>query len=42
LRDWKDYDRAVEAGYDATVKALAELKGPMVGIIKPSVAVAAE
>jgi NTE family protein len=41
LRDWKDYERAVEAGYDATRAALAELKGPLASIIKGNAAVAA-
>lgn len=34
LRSWKEYDRAVSAGYDAAVKALAELKGPMSSILR--------
>jgi NTE family protein len=40
LRDWKDYDRAVEAGYDATRTALADLKGPLATIIKTNAATA--
>jgi len=43
LRDWKEYDPAVKAGYDAAVKALSELRGPLNAIIrgKPSTADAA-
>jgi len=40
LRDWKDYDRAVEAGYEATKTALADLKGPLATIIKGNAATA--
>jgi NTE family protein len=29
LRDWKAYDRAVAAGYEATVAALHDLQGPL-------------
>jgi NTE family protein len=42
LRDWKDYDEAVEAGYDATREALAGLKGPLASIIRGNYGVAAE
>jgi NTE family protein len=42
LRDWKDYERAVEAGYQATRKALNELKGPLAQIIKGTAIQAAE
>ncbi len=38
LRDWKDYDPAVEAGYEETKKALAALKGPLAGIIRGAAA----
>ncbi|MBI1358873.1 MAG: cyclic nucleotide-binding domain-containing protein [Alphaproteobacteria bacterium] len=42
LRDWKDYERAVAAGYEATRKALDELKGPLAAIIRSSSATAAD
>ena len=42
LRDWKDYERAVEAGYTATRQALDELKGPLAAIIRSSAAAAAD
>ncbi len=42
LRDWKDYERAVEAGYESTRKALDELKGPLASIIRSSTAAAAD
>jgi NTE family protein len=42
LRDWKDYERAVEAGYNATRQALDELKGPLAAIIRSSAAAAAD
>ncbi len=38
LRDWRDYDRAVQTGYDEMTKALAELKGPLAAIIRGNVA----
>ncbi len=34
LRDWKEYDPAVKAGYDSAVKALSELRGPLNSIIR--------
>jgi NTE family protein len=34
LRDWKLYDKAVEAGYEAAKAALSELKGPLASIIR--------
>ncbi|MDZ4761258.1 MAG: patatin-like phospholipase family protein [Alphaproteobacteria bacterium] len=34
LRDWKDYEPAVEAGYHAAQEALVELKGPLAAIIR--------
>jgi NTE family protein len=40
LRDWRDYDAAVEAGYEATRTALADVKGPLAGIIRGNVAMA--
>jgi NTE family protein len=39
LRDWRDYEPAVEAGYQDTKKALAELKGPLAAIIRGNAAV---
>jgi NTE family protein len=42
LRDWKDYERAVEAGYASTRQALDELKGPLAAIIRSSAAAAAD
>lgn len=36
LRSWKEYDSAVSAGYDAAVKALSELRGPLSGILRSS------
>jgi NTE family protein len=36
LRDWKKYDVSVMAGYDATVAALADLRGPLAKIIRAS------
>ncbi|HVY89604.1 MAG TPA: patatin-like phospholipase family protein [Hyphomonadaceae bacterium] len=40
LRDWRDYDPAVEAGYNDMKHALAELKGPLAQIIRGNAAVA--
>jgi NTE family protein len=34
LRDWKLYDKAVEAGYEAARTALADLRGPLASIIR--------
>lgn len=34
LRDWKEYEPAVAAGYEATMQAIAELKGPLAAIIR--------
>jgi NTE family protein len=42
LRDWKDYERAVEAGYASTRQALDDLKGPLAAIIRSSAAAAAD
>lgn len=46
LRDWKEYDTSVKAGYDAAVKALSELRGPLNSIIRgtptPAEAILAE
>lgn len=39
LRDWRDYEPAVEAGYQEMKKALSELKGPLAAIIRGNVAV---
>jgi NTE family protein len=39
LRDWRDYDAAVEAGYQEMKQALAELKGPLAAIIRGNAAV---
>ncbi len=39
LRDWRDYDAAVEAGYNDMKRALAELKGPLAAIIRGNAAV---
>jgi len=40
LRDWKDYEAAVEAGYQEMKKALSELKGPLAAIIRGNAATA--
>ena len=37
LRDWKEYEPAVQSGYDATRQALADLKGPLAQIIRGNV-----
>jgi len=42
LRDWKEYDEAVEAGYNDMRQALNDVKGPLAQIIKGNAAVAAE
>jgi NTE family protein len=42
LRDWKDYDSAVEAGYNDMKQALADVKGPLAQIIRGNAAVMAE
>ena len=34
LRDWKEYDRAVEAGYESTQKALQRASGPIARLIR--------
>ena len=34
LRDWEDYDVAVEAGYQATKKALSAARGPIARILR--------
>lgn len=38
LRDWKHYDKAVAAGYDAARAALSDLKGPLASIIRNRIA----
>jgi NTE family protein len=40
LRDWKDYEAAVEAGYQDMKRALSELKGPLAAIIRGNAATA--
>jgi NTE family protein len=40
LRDWKDYEAAVEAGYKDMKRALSELKGPLAAIIRGNAATA--
>ncbi|MDP3738217.1 MAG: patatin-like phospholipase family protein [Hyphomonadaceae bacterium] len=40
LRDWRDYEKAVEAGYEMMKQALAELKGPLAAIIRGNAAAA--
>lgn len=42
LRDWKEYDPAVQSGYDAARQALADLKGPLAQIIRGNVAATAD
>ena len=42
LRDWKEYEPAVEEGYLSMKEALADLKGPLAGIIRGNAAAAAE
>jgi NTE family protein len=41
LRDWKEYDEAVEAGYNDMRTALADLKGPLAQIIRGNAAATA-
>lgn len=38
LRDWKEYEPAVEAGYNDMRKALADVKGPLAQIIRGNAA----
>jgi NTE family protein len=40
LRDWRDYQPAVDAGYESMRQALAELKGPLAQIIRGNAATA--
>ena len=40
LRDWRDYEAAVESGYEMMKDALAELKGPLAAIIRGNAALA--
>ena len=40
LRDWRDYEAAVEGGYESMKQALSELKGPLAAIIRGNAAVA--
>ncbi|HEV7691157.1 MAG TPA: patatin-like phospholipase family protein [Hyphomonadaceae bacterium] len=40
LRDWRDYELAVEAGYNDMKHALSELKGPLAAIIRGNAATA--
>lgn len=40
LRDWKEYDEAVEDGYLEMKQALADVKGPLAGIIRGNAAMA--
>jgi NTE family protein len=40
LRDWRDYEHAVAAGYEAMKQALSELKGPLAQIIRGNAATA--
>jgi NTE family protein len=42
LRDWKDYEPAVEAGYEAMRTALSDVKGPLAAIIRGNADAAAE
>ena len=42
LRDWKEYDQAVEEGYNDMKAALADLKGPLAQIIRGNAAASAE
>lgn len=37
LRDWKEYEPAVESGYESMKQALADLKGPLAQIIRGNV-----
>jgi NTE family protein len=38
LRDWKDYEPAIEAGYNDMKAALADVKGPLAQIIRGNAA----
>jgi NTE family protein len=40
LRDWRDYEPAVEAGYRSMKQALSELRGPLAAIIRGNAATA--
>jgi NTE family protein len=42
LRDWKDYEPAVEAGYNDMKAALADVKGPLAQIIRGNAAASAD
>jgi NTE family protein len=42
LRDWKEYEPAVESGYESMRQALAELKGPLAQIIRGNAAATAD
>jgi len=42
LRDWKEYDQAVEAGYNDMRQALADHKGPLSQIIRGNAEAAAD
>lgn len=42
LRDWKEYEPAVEAGYNDMKKALSDLKGPLAQIIRGNAAASAD
>ena len=42
LRDWKEYEPAVEEGYLSMKEALADLKGPLAGIIRGNAAATAD
>jgi NTE family protein len=42
LRDWRDYDAAVEAGYESMKQALADVKGPLAQIIQRNAAATAD
>lgn len=42
LRDWKEYDQAVEEGYNDMKTALADLKGPLAQIIRGNAAASAD
>ncbi len=42
LRDWKEYDAAVDAGYQDMKNALADVKGPLAQIIRGNAAAVAD
>jgi NTE family protein len=42
LRSWKDYERAVDAGYNDMKAALADVKGPLAQIIRGNAAASAD